>query len=176
LQGAAGARPPTAPAKTAVARREPYSVLTLNGGSSSIRFAVFAAGAPLRRQLDGKIDRVGLRGTKLTFSNSGGQSQDGPTFDSANPISAIVFLLDWLEAQPVFASVKAAGHRVVHGMSHTEPERVTPELLRELRRITPYDPEHLPLAIALMESSSSGSSAAGPEPQAWHRLLPKGRP
>lgn len=176
LQGAAGASPPTAPAKTAVARREPYSVLTLNGGSSSIRFAVFAAGAPLRRQLDGKIDRVGLRGTKLTFSNSGGQSQDGPTFDSANPISAIVFLLDWLEAQPVFASVKAAGHRVVHGMSHTEPERVTPELLRELRRITPYDPEHLPLAIALMETLRRRHPAL---PQvacfdtAFHRTMPR---
>ena len=49
-------------------------------------------------------------------------------------------LLDWLEAQPVFASVRAVGHRVVHGMQHLQPERVTPELLAELRRITPYAP------------------------------------
>jgi acetate kinase len=37
-------------------------------------------------------------------------------------------------------------------MGHTEPERVTAELLDELHCITPYDPEHLPMEIALMES------------------------
>ena len=47
-------------------------------------------------------------------------------------------LLDWLETQPLFESVKAVGHRVVHGMKHSEPERVTPKLLAELHRITPY--------------------------------------
>ena len=62
------------------------------------------------------------------------------------------FLLDWLEAQPVFASVKAAGHRVVHGMKHSEPERITPKLLAELHRITPYAPEHLPREIGLIEA------------------------
>ena len=35
------------------------------------------------------------------------------------------------EAHPVFASVKAAGHRVVHGMNHSKPERITPKLLAE---------------------------------------------
>jgi acetate kinase len=57
-----------------------------------------------------------------------------------------------LETQPVFASVKAVGHRVVHGMQHTAPERVTPQLLAELRRITPYDPDHLPRELALIEA------------------------
>jgi acetate kinase len=61
-------------------------------------------------------------------------------------------LLDWLETQPNFASVKAVGHRVVHGMKHTEPEIVTPELLAELHRISPYDPDHLPREIELIEA------------------------
>jgi len=60
--------------------------------------------------------------------------------------------MDWLQAQPVFASVKAAGHRVVHGMKHSEPQRVTARLLAELHRITPYAPEHLPRGIALIEA------------------------
>jgi acetate kinase len=60
--------------------------------------------------------------------------------------------LDWLETQPVFASVKAVGHRVVHGMKHTEPEIVTPELLAELHRISPYDPDHLPREIEMIEA------------------------
>ena len=46
-------------------------VLTINGGSSSIRFAVYEAGETLRRRLDGKIDRIGLSGTSLTRQRSG---------------------------------------------------------------------------------------------------------
>ena len=60
--------------------------------------------------------------------------------------------MDWLGPQPVFASVKAVGHRVVHGMQHAKPELVTPKLLAELRRITPYDPDHLPREIELIET------------------------
>ena len=35
-------------------------ILTINGGSSSIKFALFEAGSPLRRILEGAIDRIGL--------------------------------------------------------------------------------------------------------------------
>jgi acetate kinase len=132
--------------------RESCSLLTMNGGSSSIRFALYDEVKPPRRRLDGKLDRVGLSGTNLTFNNSIGQSQDSRTIDPTDHRSAVAFLLDWLETQEVFASVKAVGHRVVHGMTHGEPERVTPELLDELHRITPYDPDHLPLEIELIEA------------------------
>jgi acetate kinase len=60
--------------------------------------------------------------------------------------------MDWLDHYPAFADVTAVGHRVVHGMAHSEPERVTPELLGELRRMTPFDPEHLPREIELIEA------------------------
>jgi acetate kinase len=36
-------------------------------------------------------------------------------------------------------------------MAHSEPEQVTPELIQELRRLMPYDPEHLPVEIELIE-------------------------
>ena len=52
----------------------------------------------------------------------------------------------------VFLSVKAVGHRVVHGLKHSEPERVTPTLLKQLRRLTPYAPDHLPREIRLIEA------------------------
>ena len=127
-------------------------ILTINGGSSSIKFALFEIGEPLRRILDGKVDRVGLSGTNLTFRDAAEESQDSRTIDAHDRGAAVAFLLDWLEAQQGFASAQAVGHRVVHGMMHTEPERVTPELLDELHRITPYDPEHLPLEIELIEA------------------------
>ena len=43
-------------------------ILTINGGSSSIRFAVYEVGDTLRRRIDGKIDRIGLSGTNLIVS------------------------------------------------------------------------------------------------------------
>lgn len=127
-------------------------VLTINGGSSSIRFAVYEAGETPRRRLDGKIDRIGLSGTNLIVNSPAGRPQIRRRLAAADHRTAVGFLLDWLEAQPVFASVKAAGHRVVHGMKHSEPERVTPKLLAELRRITPYAPDHLPREIGLIEA------------------------
>ena len=65
---------------------------------------------------------------------------------------AVEFLIDWLEARHEFAAVSAVGHRVVHGMARTEPARITPDLLDELRRATPYAPDHLPREIELIES------------------------
>ena len=127
-------------------------VLTINGGSSSIRFAVYEAGETPQRRLDGKIDRIGLSGTNLIVNDPAGKPQVHHRVAAADHRGAVNFLLDWLEAQPVFASVKAAGHRIVHGMKHSNPERVTPKLLAELHRVTPYDPDHLPREIGLIEA------------------------
>jgi len=152
------------------------SVLTINGGSSSIRFAFYEEGEPLRRLLDGKLDRVGLSGTNLTFKDSTGKPQDSRAIKAADHHSAVAYLLDWLQTQPGFASVKAVGHRVVHGMKHSEPERITPKLLNELRRLTPYDPEHLPLEIEMIKAFRQRHPAL---PQvacfdtAFHRTMPR---
>ena len=127
-------------------------VLTINGGSSSIRFAVYEAGNALRRQLDGKIDRIGLSGTNLVASDPSGRPLVSRPLTANSHRPAVEALLDWLEEQPVFASITAVGHRVVHGMTHAEPERITPKLLTELRRITPYAPDHLPREIGLIEA------------------------
>ena len=52
------------------------AVLALNGGSSSIRFALYDATEPLRRRLAGKVDRVGLGATALNVKGATGQAQD----------------------------------------------------------------------------------------------------
>ncbi|MGE0116010.1 MAG: acetate/propionate family kinase [Steroidobacteraceae bacterium] len=127
-------------------------VLTLNGGSSSIKFGLHHAGVDPRRILAGKIERIGLSGTSLTFVDSlrnqhGNQQVAADSFESA-----VGFLVEWLDAHVGFANVKAVGHRVVHGMEHRNPELLTPPLLEELRSISQYDPEHLPGEIRLIEA------------------------
>jgi acetate kinase len=128
------------------------SILTINGGSSSIKFALYQVEEPLERKLYGKIDRIGLPGTNLTFKDPTRNQQESLGIAASDHRSAANSLIDWLEAQPGFASVKAVGHRVVHGMKHIQPELVTQDLLDELHRITPYDPDHLPREIELIEA------------------------
>jgi acetate kinase len=113
---------------------------------------VYEAGEAPRRQLAGKIDRIGLSGTNLTAADLAGKAQAPRRLAANNHRTAVAFLLDWLEEQAGFAAVKAVGHRVVHGMKHSEPERVTSKLLAELHRITPYATEHLPREIGLIEA------------------------
>ncbi len=147
-------------------------VLTINGGSSSIKFAVFDAGETRRLLLAGKIDRIGLSGTTLLVNHPAEKPRRLPAADHSK---AVAFLLAWLEAQPTFASIQAVGHRVVHGMQHSKPERITPKLLAMLRRITPYAPDHLPSEIALIAAFSKRHPKL---PQvacfdtAFHRTMP----
>jgi acetate kinase len=156
--------------------RELSSFLTINGGSSSIRFALYGADRPLRRRLHGKLDRIGQSGTNLTFTDTTGGQSDARTIELDDQGSAVALLVDWLDAQPAFTSLKAVGHRVVHGMTHSKPERITPELLDEMHRITPYDPDHLPLEIELIEAFRQRLPAV---PQvacfdtAFHRTMPR---
>ncbi len=128
------------------------TILTINGGSSSIKFALFEAVKPLKRGLHGKVDRIGLSGTNLTFNEPTKKKPQRLKLSAADHKSAANFLIDWLERQIDFKSVKGVGHRVVHGMKHTEPEIVTQALLDELHRISPNDPEHLPREIELIET------------------------
>ncbi len=156
--------------------RKPGTLLAINGGSSSIRFALYDADAALRRRLDGKIDRIGSSGTTLSVNESPDTRRVTRRLAADDHRTAAGFLLDWLETQPVFASVLAVGHRVVNGMRHSEAERVTPKLLEELRRITPYDPEHLRREIGLIETFSRRRPRL---PQvvcfdtAFHRTMPQ---
>lgn len=126
-------------------------ILTINGGSSSIKFALYEARRS-GRLLSGKVDRIGLSGTNLTAHGASGEPMCAVAFKAKDHRRAAGRLVEWLETQPGFAAVAGVGHRVVHGMKHSEPEQVTPALLAELGRTTPYDPDHLPREIELIEA------------------------
>lgn len=130
---------------------EQNNILTVNGGSSSIKFALYQTNESLIHLLSGSIDRIGLPDSKLTFNTEKEKIKETLTIKASDHRSAANFLIDWLEEQIDFSFVIGIGHRVVHGMHHTNPEIITTELLDELHRITPYDPDHLPAEIELIE-------------------------
>jgi len=123
-------------------------ILTINSGSSTIKFALFDMQNQPERKLYGSIERIGLSDTALIYhdlvTNKKGSQNIGET-------SATQFLIDWLDGYMDLSSVSGIGHRVVHGMKHIEPEIISQELLDELHRISAYDPDHLPQEIEMME-------------------------
>lgn len=129
-----------------------YSVLTINGGSSSIKFALYQINNPGVRTLHGQIERIGLPETQLTFTDNSQVSEGRGAVELSEGDAVVDFLLDWLEGQFGFASIRAIGHRVVHGMEHTRPEIISPALLDELHSLCALDPDHLPRALELIEA------------------------
>lgn len=127
-------------------------ILCVNGGSSSIKFAVYAQGPTLERLLYGQIDRIGQRCARLTCRHVASQLRESQDLVPGDHASAVQALMAWLPLQPELAGLAGIGHRVVHGMRHMEPETVTPQLLDELRGIQMHDPDHLPGEIALIEA------------------------
>jgi acetate kinase len=110
-------------------------ILTVNGGSSSVKFALFEASDSPRRVLEGRIERMGL-------------PQAAP-----DHTAAVQLLMDWLEEQFGRDRLTAVGHRVVPGgPKHGDPQRITPEMVRELRQLSPFDPERLPEETLLTEA------------------------
>ena len=123
------------------------SILVFNGGSSSLRFAVLRADAALTPVCSGKIERIGKDDAHLAID-------DGKrvAIAAAHHAGAVTALLGWLRWSGLSDGIVAAGHRIVHGMSHFYPQRLTAALIADLRRIQPADPDHLPVEIELVEA------------------------
>ncbi len=127
-------------------------VLTMNGGSSSVKFAIFDPGSPPGRSLSGAVERVGLPDAFLRATGGGDPGEQRP-LPAADFDQAVVGLLDWLHSIGELERVSAVGHRIVHGGPlHTDPQLVTPNLIADLRGATPFAPAHLPNGIRLIEA------------------------
>jgi len=127
------------------------NLLTINGGSSSIKFAMYETTGVMKQLLLGCLENIGLKNTKLGFTNLITNQQKNIAIETTGFDEAVTFLIEWLETQEGFSAVNAIGHRLVHGMQHMEAEKVSPQLLEELKNICPFDTEHLPEEIKLIE-------------------------
>jgi len=132
----------------------PSSLLTINGGSSSIKFAVYQVGQSPVKILGGNVERISM--------------------DAGDAAGQLVELLQERLGNMPIAGV---GHRVVHGgPGLLEHQLITPAVLEELRKTIPLDLAHLPHEIALIEALAKHYPAV---PQivcfdtAFHRHMPR---
>lgn len=150
----------------------------LNAGSSSLKFAAFRphAGA-LERVLAGAIERVGRRDSTITSRRAAGEALAPQRVDTRQRQRCATVVLAAVRRAFPGEAITAIGHRVVHGGARfTRPQRVSGQLVAALRRLSPYDPDHLPFEIELIE----GLRRALPRmPQiacfdtAFHRGMPR---
>ncbi len=132
------------------------SILVINGGSSTLKFALFRDEAVLARDLSGSIDRIGSSEATLTWTREGTGTTKRQTLKALDHVACIEPLMACIKDRLTDNVLAAIGHRVVHGGSHyREPQRMTPDVIQELRRLSPYDPEHLPAEIQLIEAFES---------------------
>ena len=67
--------------------------------------------------------------------------------------TAVRVLLDWIERRTDTATLCAVGHRVLQGgPKYYRPQRITTEMITELRQLSPFDPDHMPEEIELIEA------------------------
>lgn len=125
-------------------------ILIINGGSSSIKFAVYSCDGVFERELYGRIERIGLKGSNLSYVNIEGKEdlREIPVADFGVAIETLkIFLGEHID----FNNVIAIGHRVVHGMARGSHVVIDDKVVTELKKTSPIDLEHLPFEIALIE-------------------------
>ncbi len=123
-------------------------VLTLNAGSSSLKFALFEAdGRDLFLNAKGQIEALGTSPHLVLRSGSGDKLEDRlvPKNGVHAHEAALHHILDTLRVHFPAMHVQAVGHRVVHGgPRYAEPLVLTPEIVAELDELIPLAPLHQP--------------------------------
>jgi acetate kinase len=156
-------------------------ILTVNSGSSSIKFALFPADDPQADAImRGKIAGIGRQPVVTAV-------RDGQPLIFAAPLDHIApdAKHEWLIAELLnrlhedFADLSpvAVGHRVVHGgQDFTGPARVTPESRAAMAALTPLAPLHQPMNLAAIDAIAQSNPSL---PQvacfdtAFHRTQPR---
>jgi acetate kinase len=145
------------------------SFLTVNSGSSSIKFAIYQIEELL---LSGKMD-----GARLRAEGPAGDPLTDQPADLNDRPNAISRLFDWLQKDGYLEDIAGVGYRIVHGgPTYTEPVVIGEDVMGELRRIVALAPDHLPDQIAAIESIGKhlpSVPAVACFDTAFHRTMPR---
>ena len=128
------------------------SILTINSGSSSLKFSIYRMETSETLIASGEVERIGKNRGLFRAKDTEGRNLTEKRLDIPNHEKALKVLFEWLKSNAYDKSLSAVGHRIVHGGArYLKPHRVTPDVLLELRCLTPFAPEHLPHEIKAIE-------------------------
>ena len=148
------------------------AVLTLNAGSSSLKFAVFdGTHALLRGAFESLDERPKAKATGLD-----GAAIEPPKTNSGGHDDVLPVLFEWVEQHLNGARLEAVGHRIVHGGERSAPAIVDEALLTELEALTPLAPLHQPHNIAgirAAQKAQPGLRQVACFDTAFHQTLPQ---
>jgi acetate kinase len=153
-------------------------ILTVNAGSSSLKFAIFAADE-LTCVASGQVDGLGTDPT-LTVKDGKGQrllvdALEGDNF-IGNHADALARILSFIRSGLPDVRIVAAGHRVVHGgIDFTAPTLIDEPIMQRLAELTPLAPLHQPhnlSGIAAAKAAFPGIPQVACFDTAFHRAQP----
>jgi acetate kinase len=125
------------------------TILCINGGSSSLKVALYAMGSRQELLASGAAEDIGHFGR--FWIHSGNQTLTDGKQKFGNHGQALARIIDEFRHLENH-TFSAAGHRIVHGGPRlTQPHRITPQIINELKKIVAFAPLHLPVQIALLE-------------------------
>lgn len=129
------------------------SILVLNCGSSSIKFALFEASISPSREAfwSGKIEGIGT--DAATVSETGISTQRVELDATAPYHAALNHIRDRVRIRLDDACLASVAHRVVHGGSkYSAPVRIDAHVLADLRSYIPLAPLHQPFALDAIDT------------------------
>ena len=129
-----------------------HQILTINSGSSSIKFALYRMGAAEELRFEGKLDRIGVEGGHFLAQNQAGNNLVMRRVELPDHEAALQTLFDWLQAEQVSTELTGVGHRLVHGgRGHVKTQKISPRTLADIKKLVPLAPDHLPHEIRAIE-------------------------
>lgn len=144
------------PASSCTTAPKANAILSLNAGSSSIKFALYdtARGSP-RLLLGGEIEDIDSE-PKFSAKSPDGHiliEQRWPPDNKPDFDELVSTLIGWIDQHLGDNALFAVGHRVVHGgPSHAKPALVSDDLFKTLEDLTRLAPLHEPHNIAPMRA------------------------
>jgi len=153
------------------------AVLVINCGSSSVKFALFAADPTTPRLVSGALDRIGPADGQFHAKDSTGNVLFDEQLKLVNHRAALALLIKAIKQHLGGRPLLAVGHRVVHGGADCDcPLPVTRELEARLQRLIPLAPLHLPhnlAGITAVRELQPGLPQVACFDTAFHRSLPR---
>ncbi len=132
-----------------------HMILSLNAGSSSLKFALYRMhGAAEERVFSGAAEEVGAPEGRFWLRSAGDRVLAERHERFPSHAEAIVAMFAGLAEQGAKDFV-AAGHRIVHGGPFfSSPQRVDRQVRDRLQELIPFAPLHLPRQIAIIDELS----------------------